>query len=413
MSRPIIEVTGLGKKYRLGVVGATTLREDLSRAWRRLRNEDRETQPGEFWALHDVSFSVNAGDVVGIIGRNGAGKSTLLKLLSRITEPTRGRAVLRGRVASLLEVGTGFHGELTGRENVFLNGAILGLKRNEVASRFDEIVAFAEIGEFIDTPVKHYSSGMYVRLAFAVAAHLDPEILVIDEVLAVGDAAFQKKCLGKIGRVAAEGRTVLFVSHNATAVRTLCSHALLLEHGRARAYDTVGSVLDLYFQSENPRDERFDWPDPAEAPGNELVRLRSVRIVRPLSGPAVLNVHSPFEIEIAYWNRADGMMQNVSLVLSTVGGSCVLNTYSPSVVTPAGLVIARCQMPGDFLNDESYQVELLIVKDAATVIFRHEEPLTFSIAEGTRQGAWHGKHSGVVRPRLTWEVQAEGRSLPS
>jgi len=257
----IIEVSGLSKMYRLGSIGSGSLRDSFSRWFgRNGRKPSGPTtpaipgsrsggDPNTFWALRDASFDVQPGEVVGLIGRNGAGKSTLLKLLSRITEPTHGRAILRGRVASLLEVGTGFHPDLTGRENIFLNGAILGMKRVEIAHKFDEIVEFAEIGPFLDTPVKRYSSGMYVRLAFAVAAHLEPEILVIDEVLAVGDVAFQKKCLGKMHDVATLGRTVLFVSHNMAAIQTLCSRAVMLEDGRITGVGPTAQVLAKYLQS--------------------------------------------------------------------------------------------------------------------------------------------------------------------
>jgi lipopolysaccharide transport system ATP-binding protein len=247
MSKPIIEVQGLRKRYRIGASKERylSLRDEivkkLSPAWRRAR-----AGQGEFWALKDVSFAVEPGEALGIIGRNGAGKSTLLKILSKITPPTEGRVVMRGRVASLLEVGTGFHPELTGRENIYLNGAILGMTRREIARKFDEIVAFAEIEEFLDTPVKRYSSGMYVRLAFAVAAHLDPEILLVDEVLAVGDAAFQKKCLGKMGDVAKGGRTVLFVSHNMGAIQHLCANAVILEGGAAVFRGPSAEAVGLY-----------------------------------------------------------------------------------------------------------------------------------------------------------------------
>jgi lipopolysaccharide transport system ATP-binding protein len=241
MSRPVIQVEGLGKAYRLGVEDPkhTNFREMLSGLLRtplkrmRMKSEDWSADADTHWALKDVNFHVNRGEVLGVIGRNGAGKSTLLKVLSRITEPTEGQARLRGRVSSLLEVGTGFHPELTGRENIFLNGAILGMGKAEIRRKFDEIVAFSEINRFLDTPVKRYSSGMYVRLAFAVAAHLEPEVLIVDEVLAVGDAAFQKKCLGKMGDVVREGRTVLFVSHNMEAIATLCTHVLMMNGGRA------------------------------------------------------------------------------------------------------------------------------------------------------------------------------------
>ena len=255
--KPIVEVENLSKLYQLGSLGAGSLRNALDRLFEKKRKPSdapRNPRHGEeentFWALRDVSFQVQPGEVLGLVGRNGAGKSTLLRILSRITEPSSGRAVLRGRVASLLEVGTGFHPELTGRENVFLNGAILGMKRAEIARKFDEIVAFAEIGEFIDTPVKRYSSGMYVRLAFAVAAHLEPEILIVDEVLAVGDAEFQKKCMGKMRDVAqGDGRTVLFVSHNMNAVKKLCSSAILLDGGRVTLAGDTSEVVNRYFSS--------------------------------------------------------------------------------------------------------------------------------------------------------------------
>jgi lipopolysaccharide transport system ATP-binding protein len=246
MSQPIIEVRNLSKRYQLGAIGATSLREEASRLWDRARGIPHPDAK-EFWALRDVSFDIQPGEVVGVIGRNGAGKSTLLKILSRITEPTSGTAKLRGRVASLLEVGTGFHPELTGRENVFLNGAILGMSRAEVRRKFDEIVAFSEVDQFIDTPVKRYSSGMYVRLAFAVAAHLEPEILIVDEVLAVGDDQFQQKCLGKIQSIAQHGgRAVLFVSHNMGPVMRLCTHAILLQDGRVSQSGLTADVATRY-----------------------------------------------------------------------------------------------------------------------------------------------------------------------
>ncbi|PTX91112.1 ABC transporter ATP-binding protein [Opitutus sp. ER46] len=252
MSRPIIEVEGLSKKYRLGVVGATTLRDDIGRMWLRLRGATPPPDEGEFWALRDVSFSVQPGEVVGIIGRNGAGKSTLLKILSRITEPTSGRATLRGRVASLLEVGTGFHPDLTGRENVYLNGSILGMKRAEISTHFDEIVAFADVAKFIDTPVKHYSSGMRVRLAFAVAAFLDAQVLIIDEVLAVGDAAFQERCMGKLDDDARAGRTILVVSHNSAMMQHLCTKCIHLLRGQVKQVGTPADIIAEHLAEARP-----------------------------------------------------------------------------------------------------------------------------------------------------------------
>jgi lipopolysaccharide transport system ATP-binding protein len=246
--KPIIEVAGVSKKYRLGQIGMTSLRDDLQRLGQRLRGIREETaHDRDFWALRDINFTIEPGEAVGVIGRNGAGKSTLLKILSRITEPTTGEITLRGRLASLLEVGTGFHPELSGRDNVFLNGAILGMRKAEIARKFDEIVAFSEIGQFIDTPVKRYSSGMYVRLAFAVAAHLEPEILLVDEVLAVGDSDFQRKCLGKMENISqGQHRTILFVSHNMTAIRRLCSKCVLLERGKPSRLLPVDEAVEYY-----------------------------------------------------------------------------------------------------------------------------------------------------------------------
>jgi lipopolysaccharide transport system ATP-binding protein len=286
MSDAIISVENLGKRYRLhheAKESYTTLRDVLARKVKSLLNpksriQNPKSSDEDFWALKDVSFEVKQGEVVGIIGRNGAGKSTLLKILSRITEPTEGRITLRGRVASLLEVGTGFHPELTGRENIYLNGAILGMTKAEIRSKFDEIVAFAEVEKFLDTPVKRYSSGMYVRLAFAVAAHLEPEILVVDEVLAVGDAEFQKKCLGKMGEVARGGRTVLFVSHNMAAVQSLCSKGILLKSGQVAKEGSISDCVTDYLKQSTGLDSFRRDDDPATEVRVLSGRLTSSRI---------------------------------------------------------------------------------------------------------------------------------------
>ena len=279
MNRPIIEVTGLSKSYQLGSIGATSLKNEVERFWRWVRGKQEMQKQGEFMALSDVSFKAQKGEVLGIIGRNGAGKSTLLKILSRITQQTKGEIILRGRVASLLEVGTGFHPELTGRENTFLNGAILGMSKAEIKRKFDEIVAFAEVEQFLDTPVKRYSSGMYVKLAFAVAAHLDPEILIVDEVLAVGDVQFQKKCIGKMEAVASkEGRTVLFVSHNMTAITAFCHRAILLSKGRIVMDGPAREVTEAYQleSMENTGDE--DILDNTHRTGTAAARFTSLTL---------------------------------------------------------------------------------------------------------------------------------------
>ncbi|HEX9918889.1 MAG TPA: ABC transporter ATP-binding protein, partial [Pyrinomonadaceae bacterium] len=306
--KPIIKVEGLGKRYRIGAQQSPygSLRETLAGAvrapLRRLqRRRNPEGEESTFWAVKDVSFEVQPGEVVGIIGRNGAGKSTLLKMLSRITEPTTGRIELYGRVGSLLEVGTGFHPELSGRENIYLNGAILGMAHTEIARKFDEIVAFAEVERFIDTPVKHYSSGMYLRLAFAVAAHLEPEILIVDEVLAVGDMRFQRKCLDKMQDVGKRGRTVIFVSHNMPAITRLCPRTILLDGGTVLRDGPSYQVVSAYLSTGLGTTAARSWPDLATAPGNDVTRLRAV-CVRTAAGQVTdaLDIRQPVEIEVEY-----------------------------------------------------------------------------------------------------------------
>lgn len=300
MSTPIIEINNISKRYHLGQFGMSSFREESEKWLRRLRGKaqknDSTDSARDFWALTDVSFSVQPGEVVGIIGRNGAGKSTLLKILSRITEPTSGEVTLRGKVASLLEVGTGFHPELSGRDNIFLNGAILGMKRAEIASKFDEIVAFAEIGQFVDTPVKRYSSGMYVKLAFAVAAHLEPDILIVDEVLAVGDAAFQKKCVAKMGEVSGQGRTVLFVSHNIGLINGLCQTAVLLEHGKVVHRGDVSKAIKLY-SGQSRASEEFIRPDTGNNIKGTDPHIKSVKLRNP-EGESLIHTGSGYNVSI-------------------------------------------------------------------------------------------------------------------
>ena len=311
MSRTVISVENVSKLYRLGTIGSRTLRDDFARTWARMRNKPdplarvdagaaarSDASDGDLlWALRDVSFEVKQGEVLGIIGRNGAGKSTLLKILSRVTAPTSGEIKVKGRIASLLEVGTGFHPELTGRENIFLNGAILGMRRAEIQKKFDEIVAFSEVEKFIDTPVKRYSSGMYVRLAFAVAAHLEPEILIVDEVLAVGDAAFQKKCLGKMGDVAHEGRTVLFVSHNMAALSAICQSALVLQTGEITYKGEIREAIEYYLGRMTSRQNLTVY----EARADADIQFRSVSVMD-LDGKIgdVFSVAQPIKIQIEY-----------------------------------------------------------------------------------------------------------------
>lgn len=413
---PVITVENLSKKYIIGHQKReryTTLRDVLANGAKRFSHKLRhpfaapasDPTHEEFWALKDVSFDIQQGDRVGIIGRNGAGKSTLLKILSRITEPTSGRASIRGRVASLLEVGTGFHPELTGRENIFLNGAILGMSKVEIKKKFDEIVAFAEVEKFLDTPVKRYSSGMYVRLAFAVAAHLEPEILIVDEVLAVGDAQFQKKCLGKMQDAGVEGRTLLFVSHNMTALKSLCDKALWLNAGRLAESGRAEDVVLNYLQNGASANMHQLWEDPAKAPGNESVRLHSVKISYEgeASGES-LTVAVPLDWEFEFWNFEQNALLNFSVVLYDQQDVCIFNTASPAKTFPIGRVKGACHIPANLLNDGSYRVRLLIVKNVGTVLFDLDNVAMFEVHDAKRESAWYGKWQGAVRPALKWEI---------
>jgi lipopolysaccharide transport system ATP-binding protein len=409
-----ISIRNLGKRYRLSHSGGRasyrTLRESLSRAaqapLRRLRGRPDETSE-EFWALADVNFDVRPGEVVGVIGRNGAGKSTLLKILSRITKPTAGEVTLSGRVGSLLEVGTGFHPELTGRENIFLNGAILGMSRREILDRFDAIVDFAGTERFLDTPVKHYSSGMSMRLAFAVASQLEPELLLIDEVLAVGDGDFQKKCLGRMGDLATAGRTIVFVSHNLTAVRTLCQSAVWLDRGKVMMHGPVNEVVNGYIESAESLASERVWDSADGAPGNDLLRLRRVRVA-PVEGCEAksISVDTPVDIDFELWNLMGEASLNLSLVVYSLEGNCIFNSIAPAATVATGLFRGRCHVPGNLLNDGVYTVRLLVSKDQATVIFDMPDLATFEVHDVERPILWFGKLIGAVRPHLDWQIGA-------
>jgi lipopolysaccharide transport system ATP-binding protein len=418
MSDPVIQVEKLSKKYVLshqqqGNSRYKSLRESISNGVSSLSRKflkpavkkTYDPYHEEFWALNDVSFDIQQGDRVGIIGRNGAGKSTLLKILSRITEPTTGYISLKGRVASLLEVGTGFHPELTGRENIYLNGAILGMSKTEIKSKFDEIVAFAEVERFLDTPVKRYSSGMYVRLAFAVAAHLEPEILIVDEVLAVGDAQFQKKCLGKMSDVSEkEGRTVLFVSHNMAALKSLCDRAILLKSGCLVADGEANKIVSRYLESNSDSEylERT-WDDMKTAPGNDKVRIHKIKVVPDVDESTdQITVKTPIRIEFDYWNFINNSQINLSLHVYTLEGVCVFNSISKSIPCPSGLIRGVCYIPGNFLNDGSYQITMMVVQDTSLVLYNYENLLSFTVQDVEREFKWYGKWQGVVRPDLKW-----------
>ncbi|RIK41394.1 MAG: ABC transporter ATP-binding protein [Chloroflexi bacterium] len=428
MTHLALRVEQMSKQYRIGQLQPyQSLREALVQSVQRplaklrSRRNGQEAAAGKtIWALKDVSFEVQHGEVVGIIGRNGAGKSTLLKILSRITEPTTGRVEGYGRVGSLLEVGTGFHPELTGRENLYLNGAILGMRRSEIERKFDEIVAFAELEQFLDTPVKRYSSGMYMRLAFAVAAHLEPEILIVDEVLAVGDVAFQKKCLGKMDEVARAGRTVLFVSHNMTAVENLCNLVIWIDSGQVVEEGAPAGVIAHYLNSSYSTATECIWRDRAEAPGNDEIRLRRA-CVRPLHGTSAepLTVHDTLVVEFEYWNQQTAAHLDLSIQLYNEQGALVFDVGRairpawPENQLPLALLRDRCHIPGNLLNDGMYRIELVVSKEQRA-IYRHPDLLVFDIQDSAeRRNGWYGKWPGTIRPVLAWTTEMVEESQSS
>ncbi len=411
----VISAEHVTKIYRLGQIGAGTLSEDLGR-WLAVRKKHRSQTadggPGkEHIALNDVSFQVKQGEVLGIIGKNGAGKSTLLKILSRVTAPTKGIVKIRGRVASLLEVGTGFHPDLTGRENVFLNGAILGMTKAEIKKRFDEIVSFSGVGKYIDTPVKRYSSGMYVRLAFAVAAHLEPEILIVDEVLAVGDAEFQKKCLGKMKDVSGQGRTVLFVSHNMPSVRNLCSRGVLLDSGRLSYAGEIKEVIDEYLRPQatvNKIEGMIVWEN-GTAPGGEEVVLRSIRLLNEKNEVAgTFYTSSPIKIEIAYDLLQDLSGSRLIIQLIDMNGSVVFgstNHMQDSQRKEKGKYVTVCTIPDNLLNTGRYNVLVHMGIPGVKVLVQGAPFISFdTVSLGAHGSMFSESWSGMIAPLLKWET---------
>ncbi len=398
-----IRVSNVSKKYIIGKQKDSSLRGSLASIFNR-----KATQGDEFMALSDVSFDIKKGEAIGIIGKNGAGKSTLLKILSQITKPSEGRIELHGRVASLLEVGTGFHPELTGRENIYLNGTILGMTRKEVKAKFDEIVAFSGVEKFVDTPVKHYSSGMYVRLAFAVAAHLEPEILIIDEVLAVGDAEFQKKCLGKMKEVSGHGRTVIFVSHNMEAVKNLCDRAIFIEKGKLILDGDPVAIIEQYLERQSmlSLEQNFDFE---KAPGNEFVKMKHISLTpERADGKNIITVKSSLKIRFEFWNQTDEMATNLSLHLYASTGECVFNsvTQLPVPILKKGEYSSTCLIPAELLNTGVFSISMMVVKDTSTPVFNFENIVTFEIEEEREATNWHGKFPGFVRPNLDFKIHA-------
>ncbi len=410
----VIKVEHLYKQYQLGQVSTGTISHDLNRWFHKIRGKEdpyekitidnaREEKGNSnyVWALKDVNFEVNQGEVLGIIGRNGAGKSTLLKILSKVTAPTKGNIKIRGRIASLLEVGTGFHPELTGRENIFLNGAILGMTKNEIKSKFDEIVAFSGVDKYIDTPVKRYSSGMYVRLAFAVAAHLEPEILIVDEVLAVGDAEFQKKCLGKMKDVSSQGRTVLFVSHNLVAVKSLCTSGILMERGSVSFSGTADETVERYMKANADQlKPKISYNTPLDAIGNEIIKIKHIEVV-----PSNPFITDEISINFSFWNFSEDQETNLAFDLIDLHEEVIFGTGFKFKKNGDNLSSASCRIPADLMNDGIYTINLYFNSAEMRPLYQLSNAVSFEVADKERNYAYFGKINGAVRPKLNWESE--------
>jgi lipopolysaccharide transport system ATP-binding protein len=424
----VIQVNDLWKEYRLGVIGHGTLSHDLQAWWARLRGKDdpnskigrpvwdkktSKVEGDRFWALNDINLSLAAGDVLGIIGKNGSGKSTLLKILSRVTAPTRGYAHIKGRMASLLEVGTGFHPELTGRENIFLNAAILGMSKREVRDKLDEIIDFSGVEAFIDTPVKRYSSGMYVRLAFAVAAHLEAEILVVDEVLAVGDTDFQKKCLGKMESISRDGRTILFVSHNLTAVKSLCNKGIVLSQGALTYSGSAEDAIEHYVGAGLTGQTEWLWGNEKERPGNELIALTAA-CLKPLQGDTI-DTESGIVFECSFANELINLNLDLAahfltsenfLIFET---EMVLHTCKDS---KRGEYTVKCIVPPRFLNSGHYNINLHFRESRCHMLLRLEDIISFTIDNTfSEKNTGFKPVPGVLTPRLEWSYSFSEKNV--
>lgn len=417
-----IKVENLSKLYRLGVADAMhdsiggAIGEALKAPFKNLRKlqslssfKDEEHE-SVLWALRDLSFEVREGEVLGVVGKNGAGKSTLLKLLSRITLPSSGSIEISGRVVSLLEVGTGFHKELSGRENIYMNGTILGMTRKEIDRKFDEIVDFSGVERFIDTPVKRYSSGMQVRLAFSVAAHLEPEIMIIDEVLAVGDAEFQKRCLGKMKDVSEQGRTVLFVSHNMQAVQSLCTRCIMLENGKMVMDGPTDAVINHYLSKQMAGGSMRLFDRPEDAPGNDLIRLQRAVVYKEGTVPAdgqILYLTDSLVIEFSFRSYSPTLHLNLSLVLNTIKGEVIFNTTTVDKHITDGLFTCKFHVPANLLNDNVYSIDLYFIKSLKQTICLIENAVSFELHDPPREKAWYGKWIGAIRPKLDTSFEKE------
>jgi lipopolysaccharide transport system ATP-binding protein len=401
---PVIEIKNLSKKYKIGSRREkyVTLRDGLVNFFKNPIAAVKAMKKNEFWALSGIDFSISRGEAVGIIGANGAGKSTLLKILSRITPPTEGEIKIEGRVSSLLEVGTGFNSELSGRENIYLNGAILGMSKKEIEAKMESIIEFSGVDKFIDTPIKHYSSGMSVRLAFSIAAHLDPDILIVDEVLAVGDADFQKKCLGKMDEVVKKsGRTIIFVSHNMDAVESLCDRVVLLKGGKVAGDGRADEIIEKYL-GENRNFFEKKWEENS-APGDEKIKLLKADIVSENGSPLLhLSTSTPFKIELEFLNYADNINLSFHVRFFSEDNVIAFNSVSPQKKYSPGPIRAVCAIPANLLNTKKYQVAVAARADYAA-LYQIPEVLVFDINEGEAENM-SLKFPGAVRPKLSWKI---------
>jgi lipopolysaccharide transport system ATP-binding protein len=415
MSDTAIQIDNVSKLYKLGSIGSGSLKQDLERWWiTRVQKKsdpfsyqsalaDQPLNQSYIWALKQINLEIKKGEVWGLIGGNGSGKSTLLKIISRIVRPTQGVVRGNGRLSSLLEVGAGFNPELSGRENIYLSGYILGMQRHEIRQRFDEIVDFSGVAQFIDTPVKRYSSGMYVRLAFAVAAHLNSDIMLIDEILAVGDTEFQKKCLAKMQDFARhDGRTIVFVSHNLQAVGHLCQHALWLRQGNPIAIGPVQSIINQYMGQNQSSRLHQTWLSPADAPGNDCIRIKSI-LLTPQSGESgeYIDTRTPLTIRLEAWTMQDNTSLLFGFQLFAQNGECVFDVMSSFNSYKRGVVEAACDIPGNFLNDGSYYISVIIYQNSWEHYYYYEGCLAFDVDDFREDNMrFNGKWWGVVRPQF-------------
>tara|TARA_B110000438_G_scaffold144373_1_gene139091 strand:- start:2582 stop:3892 length:1311 start_codon:yes stop_codon:yes gene_type:complete len=432
MNEIVIKIKDLSKYYNLGSISSGTLNEDLALFWSKFRGKDQPkslvtekndlkkvTKSKKVWALNKINLEVAKGEILGIIGNNGAGKSTLLKILSRITSPSKGSIKLKGRVASLLEVGTGFHPELTGLENIYLNGSILGMSKNEINQKLIQIIEFSGIEKYIDTPVKRYSSGMRVRLGFSVAAHLDPEILLIDEVLAVGDAEFQKKCISKMKSVSSQGRTVLFVSHNMLAIENLCEKVIVLLNGELKYIGTPKDAIQYYVsKSSNDILSEVKWETKDVAPGNQELRLKAIRVLSNGNLNEKPRCDEDIQIQIDYWNLKPRERRYISIHVQDVLGLVLFTAGNMSFTSsnydewsnkkyPKGLFRTNCVIPKNLLNPGVHSITLFINKKKFTeIIIEEEKIISFEVQESnTYRTEYFGEWLGAVRPKLSWNTE--------